>query len=97
MTKHDYTYAEHRFRFAAWAAARAVIPNGISYPPAKELPYSKRSGALRNVLVNILREVLFDKIAKKENWQLENEILGDDWILKIGYSDVKCFLARTYM
>lgn len=89
MTKQEYTYAEHRFRFAAWAAARAVIPNSISYPPKKKLPYLERSGALRKVLVNILREVFFDKITGKDNWQLEDEILEDNWLLKISNFEIQ--------
>ena len=82
MSKHYYTYAEHRFRFAAWAAARAV----------KRLSAQQSEKKLTTILTDILREVLFDKIDKitgKDDWQLEDEILGNDWILRIGYSDTK--------
>ena len=89
MTKKEYSYAEHRFRFAAWAAARAVINQHISYPPAQELPYLKRPGALRNTLVAILREVLFNRIAGEKDWQLKDEVLEDNWLLKIGDFDTQ--------
>ncbi len=81
MTEQEYTYAEHRFRFATWAATRAM--KKLSAPPPK------KQGKLTGILTDILREVLFDKITGKDDWQLEDEILGDDWILRIEYSDSK--------
>ena len=77
----QYPYAEHRFRFAAWAAARAVKKLSV--------PSSKKPNKLTGILTDILREALFGKRAGEGDWQLKDEILGDDWILRIEYSDTK--------
>lgn len=84
MTEQEYTYAEHRFRFAAWAAARAV----------KKLSAEKSDKKLTTILTDILRKVFFDKEPKE---QLKDEELGNDWILKIGYSDDKHACWRKHI
>ena len=58
-----YTYAEHRFRFAAWAAARAV----------KKLSAKKSTKNLTTILLDILRDkkIGFREISGKDNWLLE--------------------------
>ena len=59
MIEHDYTYVEHRFRFAAWAATRAI----------------QAGSAIKGFKVkdaqDILEEIGLDKIAGKDYWLLE--------------------------
>ena len=79
MTKKEYSYAEHRFRFAAWAAARAV----------KKLSAEKSKEKLTTILTDILRETFFDKRTGEGNWQLKDEVLEDSWLLKISDFDTR--------
>ena len=60
MTGQKHLYAEHRFRFAAWAAARAIqqpTKDGFSFK-TKEAP-------------DIFKAICFDKIAGKDDWLLK--------------------------
>ena len=70
MTKQEYTYAEHRFRFAAWAAIGAVKRN-MSAPVSKN--GKAASGELTNIVIDIFKKIGFCKIAGKDNWLLEIE------------------------
>ncbi len=56
MSSQNYTYAEHRFRFAAWAAARAAM-RGFSFKNEDACP--------------ALKEIGLDKISGNDYWLLE--------------------------
>ena len=60
MTKHDYTYAKHRFRFAAWAAAQAI-----------QQPTRDGFGFKNKEATPLFEAIGFDKIAGKDDWLLE--------------------------
>ena len=64
-----YTYAEHRFRFAAWAAIGAVKRNMSS--PVRKTNGKPAEGELTNIIIDIFEEIGFYEIAGKDNWLLK--------------------------
>ena len=60
MTEQDYTYAKHRFRFAAWAAAQAI-----------QQPTRDGFGFKNKEATPLFEAIGFDKIAGKDDWLLE--------------------------
>ena len=65
MSKHDYTYAEHRFNFVAWAAIGAVKRNMSS--PVRKTNGKPAEGELTNIIMGIFEEIGFREIAGKDN------------------------------
>ena len=61
----EYTYAEHRFRFAAWAAGNAAV-RGLSLKPAKDkLERKDNEGVAFAVACRMLKKAGLDGIAEK--------------------------------